>query len=91
MISLPWAAVDVCGRRVVLEKRWAGLSARAVELMMEEHARHPNSPEAFLDAKTGQPHTPHRLYYLRQKILNEARLSVVGFRQLQLGARGLGL
>ena len=24
----------------------------AAELMMEEHARHPNSPKAFLDAKT---------------------------------------
>ena len=91
LISLPWAAVDVCGRRVVLEKRWVGLAARATELMMEEHARHPNSPEVFLDAKTGQPYTPHRLYYLHRKILNEVRLPVVGFRQLQLSARGLGL
>ena len=91
LISLPWAAVDVCGRRVVLEKRWVCLSARAAELMMEEHARHPNSPEAFLDAKTGQPYTPHRLYYLHRKILNEVRLPVIGFRQLQLSARGLGL
>lgn len=91
LISLPWAAVDVCGQRVVLKKRWVGLSARAVELMTEEHARHPNSPEAFLDAKTGQPYTPHRLYYLHRKILSEARLPVVGFRQFQLSARGLGL
>ena len=91
LISLPWAAVDVCGRRMVLEKRWVGLSARAAELMTEEHTRHPDSPEAFLDAKTGQPYTPHRLYYLHRKILSEARLPVVGFRQLQLSARGLGL
>ena len=91
LISLPWAAVDVCGRRVVLGKRWVGLSARAAELMTEEHARHPDSPKAFLDAKTRQPYTPHRLYYLHRKILSEARLPVVGFRQLQLSARGLGL
>lgn len=91
LISLPWAAVDVCGRRVMLEKRWAGLSARAVELMMEEHAQHPDSPEAFLDAKIGQPYTPHRLYYLHRKILSEARLPVIGFRQLQLSARGVEL
>ena len=91
LISLPWAAVDVCGRRVILEKRWVGLPARAAELTMEEHARHPNSPEAFLDAKTGQPYTPHCLYYLHRKILNEARPPVVEFRQLQLSARGLGL
>ena len=91
LISLPWAAVDVCGRRVVLKKRWVGLSARAAELMTEEHTRHPNSPEAFLDAKTGLPYASHRLYYLHRKILSEARLPVVGFRQLQLSARGLGL
>lgn len=52
LISLPWAAVDVCGRRVVLEKRWVGLSARAAELMMEEYARHPSSPEAFQAIRT---------------------------------------
>ena len=91
LISLPWAAVDVCGRRVVLKKRWVGLSARAAELMTEEHTRHPDSPEAFLDAKTRLPYTPHRLYYLHRKILSEARLPVIGFRQLQLSARGLGL
>ena len=91
LISLRWAAVDVCGRRVVLKKRWVGLSARAAELVMKEHARHPDSHEAFLDAKTGLPYTPHRLYYLHRKILNETRLPVIGFRQLQLSARGLGL
>ena len=71
LISLPWVAVDVCGRRVVLEKRWVGLSAKAAELVMKEHARHPDSSEAFLDAKTGLPYTPHRLYYPHRKILNE--------------------
>lgn len=29
---------------------------------MEEHAKHPDSPEVFLEAKTGQPYTLHRLY-----------------------------
>ena len=58
---------------------------------MEEYARHPDSLEAFLDTKTGLPYTPHRLYYLHRKILNETRLPVIGFRQLQLSARGLGL
>ena len=91
LISLPWAAVDICGQRVLLEKRWAGLSDRAAELVMEEHARHPDSPEAFLDAKIGLPYTPHRLYYLHRKVLNEARLPVIGFRQLQLSARRLEL
>lgn len=91
LISLPWAAVDIPGRRVVLKKRWVGLSPRAAELLKEEHDRHPDSSEAFLDIKTGQPYTLHRLYYLHRKVLNEARLPVIGFRQLQLSARGMGL
>lgn len=91
LISLPWAAVDVCGRRVILPKRWVGLSAQATELIAGEHSWHPDSPEAFLDAKTGQPYTLHCLYYIHRKMLSEARLPVIGFRQLQLSARGLGL
>jgi len=91
LISLPWAAVDVCGQRVVLKKRWIRLSPRAMELMLAEHNCHPDSPEAFVDSKTGQAYTPHRLYYLHQKILEQARLPVIGFRQLQLSARGMEL
>lgn len=91
LISLPWAAVDVQGHRVVLKKRWVRLSPQAMKLMVEEHDRHPESPEAFLTPKTGQPYTPHRLYYLHRKVLEQARLPVIGFRQLQLSARGMEL
>lgn len=91
LISLPWAAVDICERRVILTKPWVGLSAQAVGIMVKEHAKHPDSPEAFLDAKTGQPYTLHRLYYLHRKVLREAQLPMTGFRQLQLSARGMEL
>ena len=91
LISLPWAAVDVCERRVILTKHWIELSAQAGKLIVEEHSRHPDTPEVFVDAKTGQPYTLHRLYYLHRKVLNKARLPVTGFRQLQLSARRLGL
>ena len=91
LISLPWVAVDVQGRRVVLKKRWIRISFRAMKLMVEEHDQHPENPEAFLDPKTGQPYTPHRLYYLHRKVLEQARLPVIGFRQLQLSARGMEL
>lgn len=91
LISLPWVAVDISGRRVILPKRWVGLSVQAARLIMEEHAGHPDSFETFVDPKTGQPYTLHRLYYLHRKVLSKARLPMVGFRQLQLSARGLGL
>lgn len=91
LIPLPWAAVDILGRRVVLKKRWVGLSPRAAELVKEEHDWHLDSPEAFLDIKTGQPYTLHRRCYLHRKVLNEIRLPVIGFRQIQLSAREMGL
>lgn len=89
LISLPWAAVDVQGRRVVLKKCWVRLLLQAMKLIMEEHSQHPESAEVFLDVKTGQPYTQHRLYYLHRKVLEQARLPVIGFRQLQLSARGM--
>lgn len=91
LISLPWAAVDVCGLRVVLKKRWVRLLPQAMKLMVEEHDQHPESSEAFLDSKSDQPYTPHRLYYLHRKVLEQARLPVIGFRQLQLSVRGMEL
>lgn len=89
LISLPWAAVDVQRHRVVLKKRWVRLSPQAMKLMAEEHGQHPENSEAFLDPKTGQPYTPHRLYYLHRKVLEQARLPMIGFRQLQLSMRGM--
>ncbi len=91
LISLPWATVDVCGQRVVLKKRWVRLSPQAMELIAEEHDQHPESPKVFLDPKTGQPYIPHQLYYLHRKVLEQARLPVIGFRQLQLSAKGMEL
>ncbi|MDN0033982.1 hypothetical protein QVN85_13890 [Oscillibacter valericigenes] len=45
----------------------------------------------FLDPKTGIPYTPHRIYYLHRKILKQAKLPVISFRDLQMNAKEMEL
>ena len=91
LISLPWAAFDMSTKRLRLQKRWINLSNTAAQVLIEEHRRHPQSPHMFLDSKTNQPYTPHRLYYLHRRILKQAHLPVISFRDLQTNAKGMRL
>ena len=91
LISLPWAAFDMSAKRLRLQKRWINLSDTAAQVLAEEHRRHPQSPYMFLDSKTNQPYTPHRLYYLHRRILKQAHLPVISFRDLQTNAKGMRL
>ena len=91
LISLPWAAFDMSTKRLRLQKRWINLSATMAQVLTEEHRRHPKSPHLFLDSKTGQPYTPHRLYYLHRRILAQAHLPVISFRDLQTSAKEMRL
>lgn len=91
LISLPWAAFDLSTKRLRLQKRWINPSDTAAQVLTEEHRRHPKSPHMFLDSKTGQPYTPHRLYYLHRRILKQAHLPVISFRDLQTNAKGMRL
>ena len=91
LISLPWAAFDMSTKRLRLQKRWINLSATMAQVLTEEHRRHPQSPHMFLDSKTGQPYTPHRLYYLHRRILKQVHLPTISFRDLQTSAKGMRL
>ena len=91
LISLPWAAFDMSSKRLRLQKRWINLSDAAAQVLIEEHRCHPQSPHMFLDSKTDQPYTPHRLYYLHRRILKQAHLPVISFRDLQTNAKGMRL
>ena len=91
LISLPWAAFDMSAKRLRLHKRWINLSNSAVQVLTEEHRRYPQSPYMFLDPKTNHPYTPHRLYYLHRRILKQAHLPVISFRDLQANAKGMKL
>ena len=91
LISLPWAAFDMSAKRLRLQKRWINLSDPAVQVLTEEHRRHPQSPHMFLDSKTNQLYTPHRLYYLHRRILKQAHLPAISFRDLQTSAKEMRL
>ena len=91
LISLPWAAFDISAKRLRLQKRWINLSDTVAQVLTEEHRRHPKSPHMFLDSKTGQPYTPHRLYYLHRRILKQAHLPAISFRDLQTNAKEMKL
>ena len=91
LISLPWAAFDISAKRLRLQKRWINLSDSAAQVLTEEHRRHPKSPDMFLDSKTNQPYTPHRLYYLHRRILKQAHLPAISFRDLQTSAKEMRL
>ena len=91
LISLPWAAFDLSTKRLRLQKRWINLSDTAAQVLAEEHRRHPQSPYMFLDSKTNQPYTPHRLYYLHRRILKQAHLPTINFRDLQTSAKEMRL
>ena len=91
LISLPWAAFDMSSKRLRLQKRWINLSDTAAQVLAEEHRRHPQSPYMFLDSKTNQPYTPHRLYYLHRRILKQAHLPAISFRDLQTSAKEMRL
>ena len=84
-----WTEVDIPGETG--SKKALGKAVTSGAELLEEQAQYLDSPEIFLEAKIGRPHTLHCLYYPRQKVLSEARLSVTGFRQFQLSARGMGL
>ena len=91
LISLPWAAFDMSAKRLRLQKRWISLSDSAAQVLTVEHRRHPQSPYMFLDSKTNHPYTPHRLYYLHRRILKQAHLPAISFRDLQTSAKEMRL
>ena len=81
--TLPWADFNLECRYILRGKRLLTLSDRAVALLEAEHTRHPDSPYAFLNPKTGAPYRLHEFYYLHRKLSAQARLPKQGFRDLQ--------
>ena len=84
LITLSWAAFDLDHHRLILPRRWVKLTEQMETILQQEQERHPDSPAVFQDARTGQPYTPSRLYYLHNQILTAARMPKMGFRELQL-------
>ena len=79
-ISLRWAAFDADAQRLCLRRRWIQLTPKQSRILNMEHQKNPQSAVVFLDEKTCQPYTEHRLYYLHRKALRQARLPQISLR-----------
>ena len=90
-ISLRWAAFDVDAQRLCLRRRWIQLTPAQSRILNIERQKNPQSSVIFLDARTGQLYTEHRIYYLHRKALRQARLPQISLRQLQACAKEMNL
>ena len=83
LFTLSWADFDLQHRYILRGRRLLSLDKQALALLQTEHKRHPHSPYAFLNSKTGEPFCLHEFYYLHRKLSEQARLPRLGFRELQ--------
>lgn len=90
-ISLRWAAFDIDAQRLCLRRRWIQLTPKQSQILNMGHQKNPQSSVVFLNVRTGQPYTEHRLYYLHRQALRQARLPQISLRQLQARAKEMSL
>ena len=89
LITLSWADFHVRYRYTLKGQRLLILNDKAVYFL--EQIPETNSPHVFLNAKTGAPYQLHEFYYLHKKILKQARLPWVAFRDLQRQCMEVGI
>ena len=89
LITLSWADFHVRFRYILRGQRLLTLNDKAAHLM--EQIPEANSSYVFLNAKTDVPYQLHEFYYLHKKILKEARLPWVAFRDLQRQCMEVGI
>ena len=89
LITLSWADFHVRYRYILKDQRLLTLNAKAAHLLkwIPETA----SPYVFLNPKTEAPYKLHEFYYIHKKILKQARLACVVFRDLQRQCMEVGI
>lgn len=89
LITLSWADFHVRYRHILKGQRLLTLNDKAIHLL--EQLPKPSSPYVFLNAKTRVPYQLHEFYYLHKKILKQAKLPWVAFRDLQRQCMEVGI
>lgn len=89
LITLSWADFHVRYKYILRRQRLLTLNDKAVHLL--EQIPETGLPHVFLNAKTGAPYKLHEFYYLHKKILKQARLPWVAFRDLQRQCMEVGI
>ena len=88
LITLSWADFHIRCRYILKGQRLLALNRKAEHLLegIPETGRH-----VFLNPKTGEPYQLHEFYYLHKRILKQAGLPWVAFRNLQRQCMEVGI
>ena len=89
LITLSWADFHVRYRYILKGQRLLILNDKTALLL--EQIPETASSYVFLNPKTEAPYKLHEFYYLHKKILKEARLPWVAFRDLQRQCMEVGI
>lgn len=89
LITLSWADFHVRCRYIHRGQRLLMLNSKAEHLL--EQLPETDSPWVFLNPKTAAPYKLHEFYYLHKKLLKQARLPWVTFRDLQRQCMEVGI
>lgn len=89
LITLSWADFHIRYRYILKGQRLLTLNAKAEHLLKQ--IPETDSSYVFLNPKTGAPYKLHEFYYLHKKILKQARLPWVAFRDLQRQCMEVGI
>ena len=89
LITLSWADFHVRYKYILRGQRLLTLNAKAAHLLKQ--IPETDSPYVFLNPKTEAPYKLHEFYYLHKKILKQARLPRVVFRDLQRQCMEVGI
>ena len=88
LITLSWADFHIRCRYILKEQRLLAINRKAEHLLegIPETAHY-----VFLNPKTGAPYQLHEFYYLHKRILKQAGLPCVAFRNLQRQCMEVGI
>ena len=89
LITLSWADFHVRYRYILKRQRLLTLNERTAYLL--KRIPETSSPYVFHNPKTGTPYKLYEFYYLHKKILKQARLPWVAFRDLQRQCMEVGI
>lgn len=89
LLTLSWADFHVPCRCILKGKRLLALNDKAAGLLADLPPS--ELPNVFLNPKTGEAYRFHEFYYLHKKILKEAGLPWVAFRDLQRQCMEVGI
>ena len=99
LIALKWSDLNVKNRTLTIseqrsverrelfeygsETRTITLTSEVIDLLIMEHAKHPNSPLMFMHPATQRPYSPQMVRRMHNEIIKEAGLDHIRFTDLR--------